>query len=88
MAWGYNVSWLFKLQKKCITIITNNKYNAHTDPLFKSLNLSKIYDIYLLNVLKFYFLYCHDQLPFICKHFPLLGDLIFINIVHVVKIAL
>ena len=26
--------------------------------------------------------------PLICKHFPLLGDLIFINIVHVVKTAL
>ena len=69
LAWGYNVSRIFKLQKKCIRIITNNKYNAHTDPLFKSLNLLKIHDIYLLNVLKFYYLYCHDQLPFYLQAF-------------------
>ena len=63
LAWGTNTNQIFKIQKKAIRIITNSKYNAHTNPLFKSLNLLKIQDIYNLNVLKFYFNYRHNLLP-------------------------
>ena len=63
LAWGMFSSRLFKFQKKAVRTVTNSKYNAHTDPLFKSLNLIKIDDIYILNILKFYFKHCHNLLP-------------------------
>ena len=49
---------LFKLQMKAVRMINKSKYNAHTVPLFRSLNLMKIDDIFKLNVFKFYFKYC------------------------------
>ena len=63
LIWGYNLEGLFKLQKKAIRIITNRKYNDHTEPIFKSLNLLKLNDIFKLSVLKFYYNYCNDLLP-------------------------
>ena len=63
LAWGNNTNRLFKLQKKAIRLISNSKYNAHTSPLFKTLNCLKIDDIYVLNILKFYFKFCHRKLP-------------------------
>ena len=41
-AWGYRCDRIKKLQKKAIRIICLSKYNAHTDPLFKSLNFEHI----------------------------------------------
>ena len=55
LCWGLSGSRLFKLQKKAVRIICKKKYNAHTDPLFKSLKILKIEDIYKLQSLKFYF---------------------------------
>ena len=43
--------------------ITCNGYNAHTDPLFKRLNLLKVDDIYKLYLLKFYYKFKNDRLP-------------------------
>ena len=37
--WGFEWDRIFKLQKRALRIITNNKYNAHTEPLLKNLNL-------------------------------------------------
>ena len=64
LAWGSNTSRMFQMQKKCVRLITNSKYNAHTNPLFLSLNLLKLEDIYKINILKFHFQYCHNLLPF------------------------
>jgi len=36
---GSNMESMFKLQKKAIRIISNASYNAHTEPLFKSLEI-------------------------------------------------
>ena len=36
---------LFRLQKKIIRIITNSDYFDHTEPLFKTTNILRIYDI-------------------------------------------
>ena len=44
-------------------IITRSKYNAHTDPLFKSLNLLKLKDLFELSVFKIYFKFKHNLLP-------------------------
>ena len=63
LCWGFNTSRLFKLQKKALRIITNIKYNAHTDPLFKILNLVKIEDMYRISLLKFYFKVKNELVP-------------------------
>ena len=41
MVWGYQGNRLNKIQKKAIRIITSNRYNSHTEPLFKQLNIAK-----------------------------------------------
>ena len=64
---------LIKIQKRVIRIITRSKYNAHTEPLFKTLGILKLEDNMKLNALKFYFKYTHEALPqfslrSICPH--------------------
>ena len=44
-SWGFKSDRIFKLQKRAVRIITCGKYNAHTEPLLKTLNLFKIEDI-------------------------------------------
>ena len=46
-----------------IRITIANKYNAHTEPLFKAFDLVKIQDILDLSTLKFYYRYVHDNRP-------------------------
>ena len=41
---------LFVLQKKVIRVITNSKFDAHTNPLFFSLQLLKFFDLAKLEV--------------------------------------
>ena len=55
LVWGYENEKIFKLQKKAIRLISLAKYNAHTEPLFKTLNLLKINDIFTSSQLKFYY---------------------------------
>ena len=52
---GVDTDRIFKLQKKAVRIITGNYYIAHSEPIFKSLELLKIDDIYKLKILKFYY---------------------------------
>ena len=54
-AWGFAHSKLFTIQKKAVRIITNSKFNAHTDPLFKKLKLLKIQDIFRVSCLTFHY---------------------------------
>ena len=61
--WGYECHRLEKIQKRIIRIITVSKYNAHTEPLFKALDLLKLKDMLNLSSLKFYYRYLHDNLP-------------------------
>ena len=63
LAWESHHMTLFKLQKKAIRIITNAKYNAHTDPIFKRLKLLKLPDICTLQKLKFCFKLENNSLP-------------------------
>ena len=49
-------SKLILTQKKIIRIINGSKYDAHTEPIFKKLNILKLDDIYKLCVAK----YCHN----------------------------
>ena len=61
--WGYQCHRLQKLQKRAIRIITLSKYNDHTAPLFKKLNLLTIKDILALQELTLYYKFIHNNLP-------------------------
>ena len=52
-----------KLQKKAVRIICMSSYDAHTAPLFKSLNLLTVLDLFKNNALKFTFKYHKGTLP-------------------------
>ena len=69
LAWGFSNSRVFKLQKRAVRIICGAKYNAHTDPLFKTLSLLKIQDIFILQCAKFYFKFTKKQLPEYFRYF-------------------
>ena len=62
-AWGFHSSRVITLQKKAVRIITCNKYNAHTDPLFKKTHLLKFTDLLRIRELKLYYKLIHKQLP-------------------------
>ena len=64
LTWSFKVSRLEKLQKRAVRIITKSSYNAHTDPLFKKINLLKVRDIFQLNVLKRYYKFIKENLSF------------------------
>ena len=51
--------------------MSGSKYNAHTEPIFKSYNTLKFEDIYKLNALKFYYKYSHKELPSYFQEFCL-----------------
>ena len=60
-----------KIQKKVIRIITCSRYNAHTEPLFKALNLLKIEHLYKINALKFYYKLKKQNVPLYFNSFNL-----------------
>jgi hypothetical protein len=47
------------LQKRAIRILNKSEFHAHTDPLFKKLNILKFEDIRLLQLGQF--MYCHKN---------------------------
>ena len=63
LVWGYECHRLEKIQKRIIAIITVSKYNVHTEPLFKALDLLKLKNMLNVSTLKFYYRYLHDNLP-------------------------
>ena len=62
-SWGFEWGRLSKLQKRAIRIMTNSKYNAHTDPLFKSLKLLKIKDFFDVQCMKFWYKFVNNNVP-------------------------
>ena len=68
LSWGFKPGRLDKLQKRAVRIISNSKYNSHTDPIFKKLNLLKLKDLFELNVLKLFYKYKNKILPFYVSH--------------------
>ena len=69
LAWGFNNSRIFKLQKRAVRIISKGKYNAHTDPIFKKLFLLKVQDIFTLQCAKFYYKFTQNKLPVYFNNF-------------------
>ena len=63
LAWVYEYDRVYNLQKKAVRIMTASKYNAHTEPLFKQLNIMKLEDSFSLQCLKFYHKFKGNSLP-------------------------
>jgi len=63
LSWSLQSSKLIKLQKCSIRIITNMKYNSHTEPIFKCLQLLKISDLLMLQEFKFVYKLLNKILP-------------------------
>lgn len=65
LAWGHATSAgrIHKLQKRAIRLVCNKPYRYHTDPLFRTLNILKLNDLYKLNVCLFMFDYKYQRLP-------------------------
>ena len=54
-----NLCRIVLLQKRAIRILNKSEFHAHTDPLFKKLNILKFDDIRLLQLGQF--MYCHKN---------------------------
>ena len=54
---------LHKLQKRAIRIISYANYRAHSEVLFKRLNIFNIYDLCRLQILIFVYKFCNNILP-------------------------
>ena len=63
LIWGTNTNRLFKVQKKAIRAVTHSKYVAHTDPLFKKLNLLKLPNMYEVQLCRLYYKLENNNLP-------------------------
>ena len=72
LLWGKRMKTGIKLQKRAIRIICKEKYNAHTDPLFKKLDILKLPDILSLQEWKFYYKLVHRYLPSYFLQIPFL----------------
>jgi hypothetical protein len=68
LIWGCNMERIIKLQKKAIRIISLNHYTAHTEPIFKTLKMLKLQDIYKLRLHKFHYKLVNSTCPkyFLC----------------------
>ena len=60
--WGTYVNRVLKLQKKSVRIMSNSEYLAHNEPLFKTLKLLKIENVYKLKR-RFYYNLLNNLLP-------------------------
>ena len=63
LCWGYKNDRILKLQKRALRLITNSKYNAHSEPLFKNLKCLKVCDLFKLKLLKFYYKLEKGEIP-------------------------
>ena len=53
LTWGFDYYRIEKLQKRFVRIISSSRYNAHSEPLFKVLDILKIEHLFSQNCLKF-----------------------------------
>ena len=71
LAWGHNNNRVYKLKKRAVRIISCSKFNAHSEPLLKKLNLLKVENILKLQQLKCYHKLINKQLPGYFTCFPI-----------------
>ena len=63
---------LYILQKKAIRIITFSKYDEHSSPLFKRLNIMKLHDLVSFHLVKFMYKFHNNLLPVAFDQFYIL----------------
>ena len=63
ICWGFEWGRLAKLQKRAVRNITNMKYNAHTEPLFKDLHWFDFTDIFDVQCMKLWYKFSNNTLP-------------------------
>ena len=63
LAWGFNYQRIVKIQRRFMRIISLNRYNTHTEPLFKWLKLLSIKYLFDLSCLKFVYKFKQAYLP-------------------------
>ena len=68
------INKLFILQKRAVRLIVKAHFLASTSPIFKQLNILKLYDIYLLSCSLFMFKYKCNLLPESCKDLIILSN--------------
>ena len=61
--WGNQVEQVSKLPKKSIQLIIGSEYLAHSEPLFKELELLKIEDLYKLKIKLYKYNLSYGLLP-------------------------
>ena len=61
--WGADCHRISILQKAAVRLIHNAPYRAHTDPIFKALNLLKIDDLYRISLAKLYYNLSNRKCP-------------------------
>ena len=63
LTWGFVHYRIEKLQKRFGRMISSSKYNAHSEPLFKVLDILKIEHLFSQSCLKFVYKFQNCQLP-------------------------
>jgi len=67
VAWGNTTKQSLKrlqiIQKRAIRTVCKQKYNSHTDPLFRQLKILKVDDIFKVSCCKLYWKKINGQLP-------------------------
>ena len=61
LVWGFKSSRISNLKKKAVRMIYCNKYDVHTEPLYKSLNLFNVEDILKIKAFKLYYTYSQKK---------------------------
>ena len=63
LLWGSETESIHKVQKRALRIISDNKFNAHTEPICRAERLLKVKKIYRLGIYKFYYKLINNHLP-------------------------
>ena len=63
LLWGTNYDQIFKLQKKAMRTISFSHHKAHTSPLFKTMELLNIRDMYNIQLLKLHYKIKNGVIP-------------------------
>ena len=61
--WGFEWDRISKLQKRALRIMTNSRYNAHTEPLLKQLHLLNVKAIFDVQCMKIWYKFVHKKRP-------------------------
>ena len=67
--WGINPKRLIILQKRAVRILARRPYLSHSTPLFKSLKILKLEDLYITQLHKLYYKNVKNLLPSYLRSF-------------------